>query len=85
MSQLKNAFGLTSDEPLTPEMFDYMLNNYLKLFPDADNNMKEWFRSISYLTPENKKNFLEWLNTHSLGIGGTVVGGAAVGQTTNEK
>lgn len=58
-SQLKNAFGLTSDEPLTPEMFDYMLNNYLKLFPDADNNMKEWFRSISYLTPENKKNFLE--------------------------
>lgn len=85
VSQLKNAFGLTSDEPLTPEMFDYMLNNYLKLFPDADNNMKEWFRSISYLTPENKKNFLEWLNTHSLGIGGTVVGGAAVGQTTNEK
>lgn len=84
-SQLKNAFGLTSDEPLTPEMFDYMLNNYLKLFPDADNDMKEWFRSISYLTPENKKNFLEWLNTHSLGIGGTVVGGAAVGQTTNQK
>lgn len=84
-SQLKNAFGLTSDEPLTPEMFDYMLNNYLKLFPDADNNMKEWFRSISYLTPENKKNFLEWLNTHSLGIGGTVVGGAAIGQTTNQK
>ena len=26
-SQLKNAFGLTSDEPLTPEMFDYMLDN----------------------------------------------------------
>lgn len=84
-SQLKNAFGLTSDEPLTPEMFDYMLDNYLKLFPDADNDMKEWFRSISYLTPDNKEDFLEWLNTHSLGIGGTVVGGAAIGQTTNQK
>lgn len=85
MTQLKNAFGLTSDEPLTMEMLDYMIENYVDLFPDADNSMQKWFKGISYLTPENKKKFLEWLNKHSLGIGGAVAGGAAVGQTTNQK
>lgn len=53
-----------------------MLNNYLKLFPDANNNMKEWFRTISFLTPENKKKFLNWLNEHSLTVTGTTIGGA---------
>lgn len=85
MSQFKNAFGLTSDEPLTMEMFDYMIKNYVDLFPDANNDMEEWLYSISHLAPENKKKFLEWLNKHSLGIGGAVAGGAAVGQTTNQK
>ena len=36
------------------------------------------------LNPENKKKFLEWLNKHSLGIGGAVAGGVAVEQT-NQK
>ena len=85
MSQLKNAFGLTSDEPLTMEMLDYMIKNYVDLFPDFNNYMEEWLYSISRLAPKNKRKLLEWLNTHSLGIGGTVVGGAAIGQTTNQK
>ena len=85
MSQLKNAFGLTFDEPLTMEMFDYMIKNYVDLFPDANNNMEEWLYSISHLAPENKKKFLEWLNKHSLGIEGAVAGGAAAEQTTNQK
>lgn len=85
MSQLKNAFGLTSDEPLTMEMFDYMIKNYVDLFPDANNDMEEWLYSISHLAPKNKKKFLEWLNKHSLGIEGAVAGGAAAEQTTNQK
>ncbi len=83
-SQLKNAFGLTDDEPLTMEMFDYMSKNYVKLFPDANNNMTDWFKVISYLTPNNKRRFLNWLNKHSLAITGATIGGAAA-VTDNKK
>lgn len=32
LSQLKNAAGLTSDEPITPELFEYFRNNYDRLY-----------------------------------------------------
>lgn len=32
LSQLKNAAGLTSDEPVTPELFEYFRNNYDRLY-----------------------------------------------------
>lgn len=32
LSQLKNAAGLTSDEPMTPELFEYFRNNYDRLY-----------------------------------------------------
>lgn len=59
LTQLKNYFGLTKDEPLTREMFEYAKKNYVK-DTGFDNNMTEWFDSI---TDINK--FLEWANKHS--------------------
>ena len=59
LTQLKNYFGLTKDQPLTYEMFEYAKKNYVK-DTGLDNNMTEWFNSII-----NIDKFLEWANKHS--------------------
>lgn len=66
-------------EDLKPKLYSGNIANH----PDANNSMKEWFRSISFLTPENKQRFLNWLNKHSLTVTGTTIGGAAA--ITNNK
>lgn len=45
LSQLKNAAGLTSDEPITPELFEYFRNNYDRLYGDP------------YIVSKNLPNF----------------------------
>ena len=67
-------------EDLKPKLHSGNIANH----PDANNSMKEWFRSISFLTPENKQRFLNWLNKHSLTVTGTTIGGAAA-ITDNKK
>lgn len=67
-------------EDLKPKLYSGNIANH----PDANNSMKEWFRSISFLTPENKQRFLNWLNKHSLTVTGTTIGGAAA-VTDNKK
>lgn len=67
-------------EDLKPKLYSGNIVNH----PDANNSMKEWFRSISFLTPENKQRFLNWLNKHSLTVTGTTIGGAAA-VTDNKK
>lgn len=45
LSQLKNAAGLTSDEPMTPELFEYFRNNYDRLYGEP------------YIVTKNLPNF----------------------------
>lgn len=67
-------------EDLKPKLYSGNIANH----PDANNSMTDWFKVISYLTPNNKQRFLNWLNKHSLTVTGTTIGGAAA-ITDNKK
>lgn len=51
-------------EDLKPKLYSGNIANH----PDANNSMTDWFKVISYLTPNNKQRFLNWLNKHSLTV-----------------
>ena len=67
-------------EDLKPKLYSGNIANH----PDANNSMTDWCKVISYLTPNNKQRFLNWLNKHSLTVTGTTIGGAAA-ITDNKK
>lgn len=58
MSQLKNYFGMKGSEKFTKEHLYVAKQNYLK-DTELDNNMKEFFESI---TPETEDSFIEVIN-----------------------
>ena len=67
-------------EDLKPKLYSGNIANH----PDANNSMTDWFKVISYLTPNNKQRFLNWMNKHSLAVTGATIGGAAA-VTDNKK
>jgi hypothetical protein len=59
MSQLKNYFGMSSDEIFTKAHFDYARAHYV-LDTDMDNGMTQFFQGI---TEKTEEKFLELINT----------------------
>ena len=67
-SQLKNYFGLTkSNQEFTPAMLQHAYKHYIK-DTGVDNNMKEFFFSITDFQKAAK-----WINNNSLKDGGKLV------------
>lgn len=58
LSQLKNAAGLTSDEPVTPELFEYFRNNYDRLYGNPYNTAKN-LPNFDKLSPRVKARIPE--------------------------
>ena len=79
LTQLKNYFGLTKDEPLTREMFEYAKNNYVK-DTGNDNDMIKWFSNIRDID-----KFLEWGNKHSWATTPVIGAGLVGSQLKNDK
>lgn len=79
LSQLKNYFGLTKDEPLTREMFEYAKRNYIK-DTGYNNNMDIWFWNIIDID-----KFLEWGNKHSWATTPVIGTGLVGSQLKNDK
>lgn len=79
LSQLKNYFGLTKDEPLTREMFEYAKRNYVK-DTGINNKITKWFDNIIDID-----KFLEWGNKHSWAITPVIGTGLVGSQLKNNK
>ena len=67
-------------EGLKPKLYSGNIANH----PDANNSMTDWFKVISYLTPNNNQKFLNRLKKLSLAVTGATIGGAAA-VTDNKK
>lgn len=73
LSQLKNAAGLTSDEPITPELFEYFRNNYDRLYgntysvtknlPNFDKLPDVVQIEVPDLIINENNNMTEWFNS----------------------
>lgn len=73
LSQLKNAAGLTSDEPITPELFEYFRNNYDRLYGEpyiVTKNLSNFDKlpdvvqiKIPDLIFNENNNMTEWFNS----------------------
>ncbi len=62
MSQLKNHFGLKSDERFTKEHLDYARMHYVT-DTGFDNRMTPFLKAI---TPETEESFLELINSSGI-------------------
>lgn len=74
-TQLKNYFGLKEGQKITPEMWEYAKQNYIKDM-GYDNTMSEFFQLP---TKEQLPDFLNWLNKNAP----TVVAPVLIGTTTS--
>lgn len=73
LSQLKNAAGLTSDEPITPELFEYFRNNYDRLYGEpyiVTKNLPNFDKlpdvvqiNVPDLIVNENNNMTEWFNS----------------------
>lgn len=73
LSQLKNAAGLTSDEPMTPELFEYFRNNYDRLYGEpyiVTKNLPNFDKlpdvvqiNVPDLIVNENNNMTEWFNS----------------------
>lgn len=68
-TQLKNYFGLKEGEEITPEMWEYAKQNYVKDM-GFDNNMIQWMESVV-----DVPKYLKWLNKEAPAITGVIGGG----------
>ena len=73
-TQLKNYFGLREGQNITPEMWEYAKQNYIK-DTGLDNDMKTFFEAVD----ESKlPQFLSWLNKNAPSVAAaTAVGESA--------
>ena len=76
-TQLKNYFGLKEGQKITPEMWEYAKQNYVKDM-GYDNTMSEFFQLP---TKEQLPEFLSWLNKNAPAVATPVL----VGTTASGK